>query len=51
MAAQRGHAIDEIATKLMELSSKAKENGEQYARITAENATAAADRGRRSSRA
>jgi hypothetical protein len=51
MAAQRGHGIDEIAAKLMDLSSNASENGEQYARITAENATAAAERGRQRSRA
>lgn len=42
MAAQRGWSIDAIAGRLMELSSKAQENGEQYARLTAENATAAA---------
>jgi hypothetical protein len=44
MAAQRGWSIDAIAERLSELSSKAKENGEQYARITAENATAAISR-------
>lgn len=47
MAAQRNHTVEEIAGRLMELSPKAKENGEQYARITAENATAAARSGRR----
>lgn len=41
MAAQRGWSVDAIAGRLMELSSKAQENGEQYARLTAENATAA----------
>jgi hypothetical protein len=41
MAAQRGFSIDAIAGRLMELSSKAKENGELYARLTATNATAA----------
>lgn len=51
LAAQRGHSIEAIAARLMELSSKAKENGESYARITAENATAAAERGRQRSRA
>jgi hypothetical protein len=51
MAAQRGCAVEEIAAKLMELSDKAQENGESYARITAENATAAAERGRQRSRA
>lgn len=44
MAAQRGWSIDAIAGRLMELSSKAQENGEQYAWLTAENATAAAFR-------
>jgi hypothetical protein len=48
MAAQRGHSINEIAARLMEVSSKAKENGEQYARLTAENAAAATERQRRS---
>lgn len=46
MAAQRGHSIDEIAAKLAELSSKADENGERYARITAENAVTACALGR-----
>jgi hypothetical protein len=46
MSAQRGHNIEEIAAKLMELSTKARENGEQYARLTAQNATAACQRGR-----
>jgi hypothetical protein len=46
LAAQRGHGIEEIAAKLLELSPKAKENGEQYARLTAENATAACERAR-----
>lgn len=50
MSAQRGRGIEEIAERLMELSSKARENGEQYARITAENATAAAARGRQRGR-
>jgi hypothetical protein len=51
MAAQRGHSVEEIAAKLKNLSTKADENGEQYARVTAENATAAALRGRQRSRA
>lgn len=46
MASQRGHGIEEIAAKLMEVSTKAQENGEQYARLTAENATAATSRTR-----
>lgn len=46
LAAQRGHGIEEIAAKLMDLSSKAQENGEQYARLTAENASAATGRQR-----
>jgi hypothetical protein len=50
MAAQRGRGIEEIAERLMQLSTKARENGEQYARITAENATAAAAKGRQRSR-
>jgi hypothetical protein len=45
MAAQQENSIEEITARLMELSSKAKENGEQYARLTAENATAAVSRG------
>jgi hypothetical protein len=51
LCAQRNFGIEEIAARLMELSSKAKENGEQYARLTAENAAAAAERGRQRSRA
>jgi hypothetical protein len=46
LASQRGHDIEEIAARLMELSAKAKENGEQYARLTAENASAATQRQR-----
>jgi hypothetical protein len=41
LAAQRGWSPEEIAGRLMELSSKARENGEHYARRTAENAAAA----------
>ena len=44
MAAQRGWDSESIASRLMEVSSKARENGEAYARITAENATEAASR-------
>jgi hypothetical protein len=51
MAAQRGHGMDAIADRLMELSSKAEENGERYARLTAENAVAAAERQRGRQRA
>jgi len=51
MAAQRGHRIEEIAARLMEESSKAKDNGENYARITAENAAAAVARNHGNSRA
>jgi hypothetical protein len=51
MAAQRGHGIDAIADRLMELSSKAEENGERYARLTAENAVAAVERQRGRQRA
>lgn len=40
MAAQRGFSIDAIAERLMEVSSKAQENGELYARLTATNAAA-----------
>jgi hypothetical protein len=46
LAAQRGHSIDDIASRLMEESSKAKENGVRYARSTAENAIAAVYRQR-----
>jgi hypothetical protein len=44
MAAQRGKSVEEIAARLMEESAKARENGEAYARLTAENATAAVAR-------
>lgn len=43
-AAQRGWDAGAIAYRLMQLSSKAKENGEEYARVTAENAVEAASR-------
>jgi DNA invertase Pin-like site-specific DNA recombinase len=48
MSAQRGHTIEEIAARLMEVSTKAKENGPHYAQLTAENAMAATERQRRS---
>jgi hypothetical protein len=48
LSAQRNHSIEEIAARLVEVSSKAKENGPQYARLTAENAMAANERQRRS---
>jgi hypothetical protein len=48
MAAQRGWGEEEIAARLMELSGKARENGEAYARLTAQNATSACTRQRRS---
>jgi hypothetical protein len=38
--------VDEIAARLMELSAKAQENGESYARLTAQNAAAATSRQR-----
>jgi hypothetical protein len=44
MAAQRGKSVEDIAARLMEESAKARENGEGYARITAENAAAAVAR-------
>jgi hypothetical protein len=48
MAAQRGWGPEEIAAHLMELSTKARENGEAYARQTAEKAAAACNGQRRS---
>jgi hypothetical protein len=48
LSAQRGYSIEEIAARLIEVSIKAQENGPQYARLTAENATAATERQRRS---
>lgn len=50
VAARRGWDAGAIACRLMQLSPKAKENGEEYARITAENAveTASRDAARRS---
>jgi hypothetical protein len=40
--------VEEVEARLMDLSSKAKENGQRHAEITAENAAAACDRQRRS---
>jgi len=48
LCAQRGFSAESIAAELMNLSSKAQENGERYCRLTAENATAAVERGKRS---
>jgi hypothetical protein len=54
MAAQRGWSIEETAEKLLEVSEKAQERArlhdEGYARVTAENASAAAERGRKRGR-
>jgi hypothetical protein len=44
IAAQRGWDAGAIAHRLMQMSPKAKENGEEYARITALNAVEAASR-------
>ena len=54
MAVQRGWSIEETANKLLEISAKAQERArlrdEGYALITAQNAAAAATRGRRTGR-
>jgi hypothetical protein len=51
MAAQRGHGIEETANKLLKVSAKGQERArlhdEGYALITAQNAAAAAERGRK----
>ena len=51
MAAQRGHSIEEPADKLLEVSARAQERArlhdEGYALIIAQNAAAAAERGRK----
>lgn len=39
-----GYSTDETANQLMQLSSKARENGERYATLTASNAAAAVER-------
>ena len=43
-AIEWGWSIQDTARRLMELSSKAKENGERYAVLTATNAKASVDR-------
>jgi hypothetical protein len=43
-----GHGIEPTAERLMEESAKARENGERYAQLTAENAAAAVARRERS---
>jgi hypothetical protein len=43
-----GHGIEETASHLMEESPKARENGERYALMTAQNAAAAVERRERS---
>jgi hypothetical protein len=57
MVTDRGHSIEEISARPYEVSAKSQSlkrapNGERdperYARLTAENATAAAERGKRS---
>jgi homoserine acetyltransferase len=46
-----GWNIEETAARLMEVSSKARENGERYATLTAQNAAAAVERkGRKTGR-
>ena len=54
MAAQRGWSIDEVANKLLEVSARAQERArlhdEGYALITAQNAAAAAARGKQRGR-
>jgi hypothetical protein len=44
-----GHSIKDAAEKLMEVSTKAKENGLHYAITTANNAAKAVERNRRAS--
>jgi hypothetical protein len=43
---RRGWSMKDIAAQLAELSEKARENGERYALLTAQNAAAAVDRER-----
>ena len=54
LAAQRGHGIEDIADKLLGVSARAQERArlhdEGYALITAQNAAAAAERGRKRGR-
>jgi Resolvase, N terminal domain/RepB DNA-primase from phage plasmid/Recombinase len=51
MALRRGHSIEDTAAKLAELSSKARENGDRYALVTAQNAAAVVEREKQRSRA
>jgi hypothetical protein len=51
MALRRNHSIDDTAARLAELSSKANENGDRSAVVATQNAAAAVDRERRTSRA
>jgi hypothetical protein len=46
MALDWGFDISETEAKLMEVSTKAKENGPRYAALTAQNAAAAVERNR-----
>jgi DNA invertase Pin-like site-specific DNA recombinase len=48
LCAQRNFSTEQIASRLMELSTKAQENGPHYAQLTAENAMAATERQKRS---
>jgi hypothetical protein len=54
MAAQRGWSIEETASKLLEVIARAQDRArhhdECYALITAQNAAAAASRGRQAGR-
>jgi hypothetical protein len=54
MAAQRGWSIDEVANKLLQVGARAQERArihdEGYALITAQNAAAAAERGKQRGR-
>ena len=51
MAARRGWSVEDIASKLLEVSEKAQEKArlhdEGYAHVTAQSAAAAAERGRK----
>jgi hypothetical protein len=42
IAADWGHSVESIAARLQEVSAKAKQNGADYSRLTAERAAAAA---------
>ena len=50
-SARRAWSVEDIAAELVRLSEKARENGERYAVITAQNAAAAVERERQRSRA